>query len=311
MTYMNDACPMIGVTGTNGKTTSLLMAKHIMEYCHRKPAVLDTWRGLISYQKFLAETTGSDVDCMMFEVPVEALQHHQLSGSSFQVGALTNLASDHLNTCRTLENYYHQKEQFLHELPQGAKAILNADDPQALTLAWEGQQHLITYALNYDNAMIIAENIHFHGLACTFDVRVTEEWTGLNNRVIEQGSARVHLPTVGAHNISNALLAVTLALYMNIPLKDATRALESFPGIRRRLEVLTRNHFLVFDDAALNPLAIHAAISAIKTIHKGRLVILYGIYGSGGQAINRENARELSWWLNTNPDDLLDRKSVV
>ena len=60
MTYMNDACPMIGVTGTNGKTTSLLMAKHIMEYCHRKPAVLDTWRGLISYQKFLAETTGSE-----------------------------------------------------------------------------------------------------------------------------------------------------------------------------------------------------------------------------------------------------------
>lgn len=305
MIHMKDARPTIGVTGTNGKTTSLLMAKHIMEKCGLKPAVLDTWRGDVTYQKFLANTASNIVDCLLLEVPVETLRQNQLSGSSFHVGALTNLASDHLNSCRNLENYYHHKAKFLNELPQGAKAIFNADDPQALTLARDGQHHLITYALNYGSAIIVAENIRFRGLTSTFNLRVTEEWTGLNNRVVEPGSACVHLPAIGAHNISNALLAVTLALYMNIDLQEAANALGSFPGIRRRLEVLTRNHFLVLDDAALNPLAIYAAISAIKTFHKGRLVILHGIYGGGGQAINRENARELYRWLSINPDDLL------
>lgn len=297
--------PMIGVTGTNGKTSSIILAGYIMKRCGIHPAVLDTWKGETAFSRF-SEKAGQELnDCLLVEVPAEALRQQQLMGGNFQAGALTNLSIDHLVSCNSPGQYDQTKARFFSELPEGAKAIFNADDPKALSLAKEGHQDFITYALDYPNAMIVADNIRYHSLSSDFDLTVNAEFTSLKGQNIPPGSYPVHLPVPGAFNIVNTLLAATLSLLMNANLEDIAAAIADFPGIRRHMEVVSNQHFLVIDDSARNPTAIHAVFSAFSPLRYRDMVIVHGLYGGGGADMNRNNALELSIWLHRNPKALL------
>ncbi|MCR3921012.1 MAG: Mur ligase family protein, partial [Firmicutes bacterium] len=293
--------PMIGVTGTNGKTTTILMLSFILEQCGLKPAVLDAWKGVASVERLLETAAIQDSDCLLLEVPIEALRRKQLDAKMFQCGALTNLSLDHLASCPTPDKYISYKAAFFTALPARAKAIINADDPKSLSLAQEGDVEYITYAAQYANAMIVANHIQLQPYGTRFDLTITADFIGLTNKLVSPGSSTVHLPVSGYHNVSNALLAASLALLFIPDIERVAQALSEFPGIRRNMEPMTFNHYRIIDDAARNPAAIKAALSSIL-LHKAKQVLLlHGIYGGGGPIINQYNALEIARWIQQNP----------
>ncbi|NLN06167.1 MAG: hypothetical protein GX167_00925 [Firmicutes bacterium] len=288
--------PMFGFTGTNGKTTAALLTGFILSRCNLSPAVLDTWKGNISFTRFQQQAAMAKSDCLLVEVPVDALRLKHLTGESFAGAALTNLSLDHLKSCRTQKHYTAIKAAFFAQLPAGAKVFINADDPQALSLAEEGHVEYLTYAVRYPKAMIVADNLQRKNLSYLFDLTVKADFSGFGGTTVAPGSAPVRLRMTGLHNVANALLAAAVALLFVPDVAAVAKALSAFPGMRRNMEVITVNGYTVVDDAATNPAALAAALKAADLLPAARILLLHGIYGGGGQVLNRCNALELAAW---------------
>ncbi|HHX74238.1 MAG TPA: hypothetical protein GX699_04970 [Firmicutes bacterium] len=288
--------PLFGFTGTNGKTAAVLLTGFILSRCGLSPAVLDTWKGNISFARFQRQAATDKNDCLLVEVPVDALRLRHISGESFAGAALTNLSLDHLKSCRTQKQYTAIKAAFFARLPAGAKVFVNADDPQSLSLAEEGHVEYLTYAVRYPNAMIVAGNLQRKNMGYTFDLTVKADFSGFGGVTVAPGSAPVRLRLTGLHNVANALLAAAVSLLFVPDVEAVARALSAFPGMRRNMEIIRFNGFTVVDDAATNPAALAAALTAADTLPAARILLLHGMYGGGGQVLNRCNALELAAW---------------
>ncbi len=295
--------PVIAVTGSNGKSTTMLMTSFILE-CHGlKTAVLDNKKGGTAFTKLFERAKLDGSACLLLEAPVNALRQQSLPVQDFNSVALLNLANGQLSGAGG-KNNPSIISSFLDKLPANARIVLNADNPDVISLVQENR-NLITYALDYENAMVIAANVQYQGLFSSFDLTVKNEFTCLNGQVIMPGSCPVRLPAAGGHNISNALAAAVLSLLMGVDLAGIAHALARFPGVRRNLEVIDDSRALIIDDAAQNAAAIRAALAAAGSLGKRRLLILHGLCGGSGEEQNRSNALELAERLRMNREDLL------
>jgi UDP-N-acetylmuramyl tripeptide synthase len=300
MTQLNRKCPLIGVTGTNGKTSTILMLSFILEQLGYHPAVMETWQGKTAFERFIQSNQSSNYDCLLVEVPVEALRQRQLSGNLFDCGALTNLSVDHLTSCGTPQQYNRLKARFFSELPPQAKTVIPADDPVVLSMVTDVHSDFISYTIDDPHAMITANNIRHENNMIVFDFIVAAELSTFTGQVITPATAIIKLPMAGRHNVANALTAATLALLLTGDLQGVANSFQQFPGIRRNLEMITFDHVRIVDDSAHNPAAIRTALSAVEARYEGKIHILHGIYGGGGQTINRCNARELATFMHRN-----------
>jgi UDP-N-acetylmuramoyl-L-alanyl-D-glutamate--2,6-diaminopimelate ligase len=301
MKHTSTGHPLIAVTGTNGKTGTILMLAFILQRLGRKPSVMDTWRGLKAFEQFRRAEDPENSGGYLVEVPVESLRQRQLHGNIFDCAALTNLSVDHLATCGSPEQYGRIKSRFFTELPPHAKAVIPADDAE--TLMWAGEAHpdFISCAVGYPHAMVTAKNIRYTGFHSKFDLAVTAELETYDGRPLSPATAAVRLPIPGRHNVANALTAATLALWLTGDLGGIADSFSHFPGIRRNLEMIIFDSFRIMDDSARNPAAIRAALTAVEDTLKGNIHVLHGIYGGGGVTVNRLNARELAFFLQRNP----------
>lgn len=292
--------PLLGVTGTNGKTTTILILKFILQQCGLNPALLDA-------EKITAvhNSCGQLNDCFLMEVPVDTLRRKKLSDLSLNCAAITNLTLDHLTSCRTANRYFAYKAQLLQQLTPGAKAVINADDPQALSLAQKEDIEYITYSTRYPSAMVVGSNIQQHLWHTRFTLEITSEFRGLTNQTIMPGSASIRFNLLGEHNVANAVLAATLALLFVPDLETIAQALSKFPRLRRSMEVISSGHLTIIDDAAGNAAALKAALATVQNLQAQRILLLHGMYGSGGVVMNRNNARALCSWLQKHPENQL------
>ncbi|NLZ38002.1 MAG: hypothetical protein GX893_00125 [Firmicutes bacterium] len=292
--------PLVGVTGTNGKTTTLLILNFILQQCGLKPLILNAEKIPPDL-----ENNGQINDCFLMEITVEALRRKKLAHFSFDCGAFTNLTLDHLASCRTAKHYLSYKAQLLQQLAPGAKAIINADDGQALSLAQKEDIEYITYATRYPNAMVVAKNIQQCLWYTKFTLEVTAEFKSLTNQIIKPGSACIKFSLLGEHNVANAVLAASLALLFIPDLDAIAQALCKFPRLRRTMEVINDSPLTIIDDAARNTAALQAALAAAQALKAPRILLLHGIYGGGGVVMNRNNARALCHWLLKYPENHL------
>ncbi|MBS4023272.1 MAG: hypothetical protein KGZ79_12770 [Dethiobacter sp.] len=297
--------PIFAVTGSNGKTTAVLLTKFVLEYQGIKTAVLDNWKGCTAFEKQKERASWDGTSCLLVEAPVEMLRQRRLPTSMFKAAALLNLAAEHPCGTRGKNKSYRLISSFFNELPEGARAILNVDDPQALSLVQDGPYNLITFATDYSNAMVVATNVQYSGLTATFDLQVNGELISLSGQVIMPATCTVYLPMAGRHNISNALLAAIISLLMGVNLQDIGKALSLFPGIRRQLEVVYNGYALIIDDSAQNPAAIRAVLDTVEKLDRRRVIIVHGLSGGSGGEINSQNAMEMAGWLAARPRDSL------
>ncbi len=271
---------MLGVTGTNGKTSTTYMVKSIAETAGKKVGLIGTIHNMIGDEMFetgrttpesvdlfalLRRMADEGVDLVIMEVSSHALVQDRVAGIPFRVGLFTNLTQDHLDYHKTFDAYLEAKKLLFR---QSDLAIINIDDAYAermmdgltLPIKTMGIQHRADYtAINID---IRTDGVRFH-------LRTPNG----------EGPVRMHIS--GLFSVYNAMGAAAITQSIGISFADILKGLESLSGVAGRLQSVNTNGrpFAVYVDYAHTPDALENVLTSVHAFAKARIVSLFGCGG--------------------------------
>lgn len=272
---------VIGITGTNGKTTTTILIKQILEKTlGAKVGLIGSISNMIGDEEFHAEHTTpescdlqalfrqmADAGCThcVMEVSSHSLVLRRVAGVHFAVGLFTNLTQDHLDFHNTMEEYAKAKAMLF---PMCEKTAANADDPWTETVMQDAPQPVYTFSAKSDSASLTAR-----------DIRLAP--SGVRFCALEEGElVRVKTNLPGQFSVYNALAAISCARLLGVSLADAAAALETAHGAKGRVEpVPTDGDYSIFIDYAVTPDAIENVLTTLRGIAPKRLVMLFGAGG--------------------------------
>lgn len=285
---------LVGVTGTNGKTTTAAILRHLLAL--RGPAasigtlgavgphgtVLPGTEGLttpgpVETAEWLARLADEGTRAVAMEVSSHALHQSRAAAARFDAVIFTNLSRDHLDYHGTLEEYRAAKLRLLDLRKEGAAALVNADDP-----AW---------------ASVTGERVIRFGLSAGADVRAERVTAGREGMEwtlrMPDGEAAVVLPLFGSYNVANALGAAAALWSLGWPASEIADGLATLPQVAGRLErVETRPGTpLVLIDYAHTPDALERALEAVRPLATGKLVAVFGAGGDRDRGKRPEMGR--------------------
>lgn len=272
---------VVGVTGTNGKTTTTYLLKAMLEGAlGAKVGLIGTNQNMIGdtvlpahrttpesweVEKLLRDMADAGCGYAVMEVSSHALALHRVDGVVFAVGIFTNLTQDHLDFHGTMEEYRRVKGLLFR---QSAAAVLNLDDPAGRYYAESVTCPKFTYSENKDSAGLTAKNLRL------FPDRVEFE------AVTVGAIGRVRLPIPGGFTIYNALACIACGLALGIPLAAISAALAGAKGVKGRIEVVpTGADYTVIIDYAHTPDALENILTTLRDFTQGRLICLFGCGG--------------------------------
>ena len=273
---------LVGVTGTNGKTTSTILIKHLLEDClGAKVGLVGTisnWIGDVelpterttpeSYelQKLFRQMVDAGCTHAVMEVSSHALALDRVAGVPFAAGLFTNLTQDHLDFHGTMEAYAQAKATLFAQCRAGA---VNVDDPWAPVMLAAAKCPMMTFSAKGDAADLRAEDVRLTASSVAFTAAAGEE------RV----PVRVGIP--GAFSVANALTAMAAGRMLGIGLADCAASLGRARGVKGRVEVVpTGDDYTIVIDYAHTPDALEKVLRAMKQVsHGGRVVAVFGCGG--------------------------------
>ena len=272
---------MIGVTGTNGKTSTTLLLKQVLEKTlGAKVGLIGTTENRIGSVAIPTERTTPesfelhalfakmrDAGCQfaVMEVSSHAIALERVAGIRFAVGAFTNLTEDHLDFHKTMEHYCDTKALLFKNCD---KAVLNRDDEWFDRIAGQADCPVLSVSARQD-AGLRAENIDLRSDGISF------------RAVFGAESAEVALPIPGKFTVYNALSVLGIALQLGISLADAAAALKDVEGVKGRVEVVPTpgKPYTVLIDYAHTPDGLENVLSSVRGFCKGRLISVFGCGG--------------------------------
>jgi UDP-N-acetylmuramoyl-L-alanyl-D-glutamate--2,6-diaminopimelate ligase len=276
---------LIGITGTNGKTTTAYLVHHILENTlglsgligtvetrvgvRTFPSTMTTPDILTAYRLF-AEMVSSGCKAASLEVSSHAIDQKRLKGVALDVACFTNLSQDHLDYHKTLEAYLETKcRLFSSEYHlQDGYAVINKDSPHFEKIKQNTKRHVITYAIDRTADLGISQ--------------LTLSREGFSCDLYYQGK-RDHLsvPLCGRFNVYNTLAAIGSCLAIGLDLDKIVGVLKSFPGVPGRLERIENTHKrTIFVDYAHTEEALRTVLGALKEVTQGRLITVFGCGGN-------------------------------
>ncbi len=283
---------VIGVTGTNGKTTTTYLIKSILRSWGKESGLIGTVRYLIKdreypafhttpeapeFQGLLREMVSSGCTHIVAEVSSHALSQRRADYTRFSTAAFTNLTRDHLDFHGTMQNYFSAKKRLFTELlTRGGTGVINVDDEWGRRLFYElqGTRHLVTYGLSSEadiNAVDIVNS--FSGVSFLLKTR-------------GKGVEEMHSPLIGIANVYNIMAAVAVSLSIGTPIEVATEGVRSVMPVPGRLEkVEAGQDFLCLVDYAHTPDALERLIEMMRSIsrdwgHNGKIITVFGCGGN-------------------------------
>ena len=276
---------IIGVTGTNGKTTTTYMVKTIAEKCGLKVGLIGTIRNIIgdrviSTQRTTPESTelqeilrmmaDEGVDLVVMEVSSHSLDQERVYGIEFEIGGFTNLTQDHLDYHKTFENYLAAKKKLFE---RSKFAVVNADDNWTGRLLEGLDVPRMTYAVSAP-ADIHANDIEI----CVRDVEF--------DMTVPGGKAHVAVPIPGLFNVYNAMLAAGICLKLGFPIEKIAEGLADVSGVTGRMESLPTEGFpfSVILDFAHTPDGLINLLTSVREFAKGRVISVFGCGGDRDHA---------------------------
>lgn len=291
------ALQVVGVTGTNGKTTTVGILRHLLDGPATPVASIGTLGvllgdgspfpggsglttpGPVELQRVLRALVDAGVRRVAMEVSSHALDQRRVGGVPFAAAVFTNLTRDHLDYHGTMDAYFAAKARLVQLLsPEGA-AVANSDDPwwQRLPAA----PRRLNFGLSAD-ADVRAEELRFTPRGSAWLLRHAD------------GSRPVALPLIGEFNVMNALGAAAAALALGETLETVAQRLATAPQVPGRLEMLATSP-AVLRDYAHTPDALARALAALRPVTPGRLIVLFGCGGDrdrGKRPLMAEAARD-------------------
>lgn len=273
------AMKLIGVTGTNGKTTTTFLIGKILEEYNKTVGIIGTIENRIGKRRIEAKRTTpesldlqalfaqmlkEDVSHVIMEVSSHALELHRVDACDFEIGIFTNLTLDHLDFHKTMENYRSAKAKLFKKCKYG---IINIDDPHAEEIIKQSTCKIITFGIE-NEADFRAYNIRMSSKGIEFSVTLAGK------------EVRFHLATIGRFNIYNALGAIIAAHYLNIPIEIIKSALEAMEGVPGRVQTIESDKgFHIIVDYAHAPDGLENVLKTIKEFAKGKIITVFGCGG--------------------------------
>lgn len=270
---------LIGITGTNGKTTTSFILKRILEENGYKVGVIGTLGAVIGAEQYPLEHTtpnpsilhrffymmwlaGCDV-CVM-EVSSQALAKQRLYGVEFDIGIFTNLTAEHLDYHKDMESYALAKAKLMQN---SRICVINADDPYADFMKQNAGGEILTYAID-GKADITAEEI-------------TLSRNGVDYTLKTQGvSLRVDYGSVGKFSVYNSMAALAAAQLMSLNTDRCLKGVAEAQTVKGRMEkVPNKRGINIFIDFAHTPDSLENALKTLKKLYSGRLIVVFGCGG--------------------------------
>ncbi|MEX1030342.1 MAG: UDP-N-acetylmuramoyl-L-alanyl-D-glutamate--2,6-diaminopimelate ligase [Paenibacillaceae bacterium] len=289
--YPSQQLKLIGITGTNGKTTTTFIIDHILSDSGYRSGLMGTIHTRLAGKNIPTErTTQEALDlqrtlrlmvnegakfCAM-EVSSHALELGRVKGCRFRTAIFTNLTQDHLDYHRTLENYRDAKgllfsrlgNEYGPHMNDRQFAVLNADDPVSERYASLTAAQTITYGIQND-ADVRATDIHISIRGTTFTLNTSFA-----------GSAHVQMKLVGKFNVYNALGAIASTLIEGIPMERIVHSLEEMDAVDGRMQMVDAGQeFLVLVDYAHTPDGLDNALKCVREFATGRIITIFGCGG--------------------------------
>lgn len=316
----------IGVTGTNGKTTTTFLARHILESASQRCGLVGTVKYIVGgverpaphttpesldLQEILAEIRDTHGRAAAIEVSSHALVQQRVRGIEFNAAVFTNLTQDHLDFHGTMDAYYEAKaslfEGLCNQPTKRGRAIINSDDRYGLRLIGQisKQTKVVTFGRNV-HADYRATSIRIEAKGTTFALETRGK------------SFLVRLPLIGLFNVYNALGAIAAAVTCGVEARAAVAAIATCPQVPGRLErVPCKRNFQVFVDYAHTDDALRNVLSTLRELQPARIITVFGCGGDRDRAkrpLMARAAEELSNHIiitsdnprSENPERILD-----
>jgi UDP-N-acetylmuramoyl-L-alanyl-D-glutamate--2,6-diaminopimelate ligase len=279
---------LVGITGTNGKTTTCHLVRNILEEAAQPAGMIGTIEYRIGNESFPAERTTPDPlllnsliarmkmnGCryVVMEVSSHSLDQDRVAGLDFDVAVFTNLTRDHLDYHKTMDNYLRAKTILFESLSPCQKngfprrAVICTDQPEGRYILARTKAPVLTYGLNR-RAGVTADQIQLRENGCLFTARTP--W----------GDLSVESSLIGRHNVYNILAAIAVGLSQNVEPETILRAVNHTPPIPGRLEFIpNRKGFSIVVDYAHTDDALTNVLTSLKEITKRRLIVVFGCGG--------------------------------
>jgi len=316
---------VIGVTGTNGKTTTTYLIRSIFGAAGQECGVLGTisYRigarnipaevttpGSFDIQRFLAEMSHEGITKAAIEVSSHALDQSRVRGVVFKCAIFTNLSGEHLDYHRTMEAYEQAKSRLFLELPDDSFAVINIDDAAGRRMLERTRARVVTYGIENSDADVtgcIKE--------ITLDGSFFELLTKSGKAGLPAGKVGIHTPLIGRHNVYNILAGSACCMALGVRHEAIREGAENMTVVRGRLERVfeppaqstKKESFTVLVDYAHTDGALACVLSCLRGLVKGDLIVVFGCGGDRdkekrprmGAAVERYADR--AWITSDNP----------
>lgn len=277
---------MVGVTGTNGKTSVTTLVRRLLEKSGCKtglvgtigydlgggslPAERTTPEGL-ELQEYFSEMVKNGCKAAAMEVSSHALEQGRVEGISYRVAVFTNLTQDHLDYHGTMENYFLAKQRLFERLREGAVAVLNADDEYSKRIEGilAGGVRVIRFGILSTQADFAAENIRCSARKTQFILKSPE------------GKFEVESDWLGGFSVSNILAGIAAGFALGLSVKEMVGWVKEQPCVPGRMEVVPHEKpFSVVVDYAHTDDAVRKVLEALRSLKTRRLKVLIGCGGN-------------------------------
>lgn len=265
---------LIGVTGTNGKTTVTYLVKTVLEANGEKVGLMGTNKNMIGdveyhterttpesleLQQFFADMVKEGCTYGIMEVSSHSLELYRVFGCNYKVGAFTNLTQDHLDFHGDMENYFIAKSKLFNMCGTG---VINADDIYGARLCKQAGCRVMSYGIKSGD--LKAENIEYNDKGVRF----------------ECGSMKINLGIPGVFSVYNALTAIGICKSCGISDEVIEKALNSAQGVKGRAEIVDcGKDFTLLIDYAHTPDGLENILESVRKFAKGRVVVVFGCGG--------------------------------
>lgn len=316
---------MIGITATNGKTTTSYMTNAMLENHGLKtgligtvvikiddtsiPAELTTPESL-DLQRYLGEMADRGVSHVTMEVSSAALEARRVETVDYDIVTFNNLSREHIDSHGSFEQYFNAKASLIRNAGEKSMAVLNLDDSYSASLVNDTRAQVVTFGVKSKEGDIHCKDLDLSTGRGKFKVEILKpiRWRDIE---LNPGEFEVELSVPGLHSVYNSMVAIVNALLCGVPVSVIQHTLKTFPGVERRFQFIYEGDFTIIDDHFANPGNINVTLETLRYMDFENLKLVYAIRGERGPTVNRENAEAIVEWMKRlELDEIIATKSV-
>jgi UDP-N-acetylmuramoyl-L-alanyl-D-glutamate--2,6-diaminopimelate ligase len=286
----------VGITGTNGKTTSAYLGRHIFEFCKKKCGLMGTVEYIVGdchypslrttldvvlNQKILSDMVNGGCLAAVMEATSHGLDQNRLDDIYFDVALFTNITQDHFDYHKTFDHYFASKKKLLLHLKEGKVAIINKDDPHFATI--------IPNSIK-ESEFLQKDDIRYTAKLLSFAIEKEADLRAVALELSAEGTifdllycgerTRISTTLIGRFNVYNILGAIGVALVFGLPLASIVEAIKTFTHVPGRMQRVNNDRGInIFVDFAHTETALINVLSTLDEIKGGRIITVFGCGG--------------------------------